>query len=340
MADKFKVKYDNKNKKLVPHLMDKKNYCIHYRNLKYVKELGLVIEKVHNVIRFDQSTWLKEYIDFNTEKRKEAKNEFEKDFFKLVNNSVFGKTMENLRNRISLHMTVDEKNAIKWFSNVNFKTAKHFDNLYLIESFKKEIIYDKPLYVGTSILDISKIHMMAFHYGVIDSQFKHLYKLVYSDTDSFVYQIFTEDIYDWISKNRQHFDLSESEINKDATNEKALGFFKDELKGSPLVNFTSLNPKSYCYNYLKEGVNIEKKKAKGVSKVVLKKEITNADYKNVLETGEGLSRYVCGFHSYNHDVFTTKSLKQCLTPLTDKSYAMDWNDLLPYGHYKTKQKLN
>ena len=183
--------------------MDKKNYCIHYRNLKYVLGLGIEIEKVHNIISFDQKAWLKPYIDFNTDKRKEAKNEFEKDFFKLMNNSVLGKTMENVKNRINIHMTVEEKNAIKWFSKINFKTAKHYDNLYLIEMYKKEIVYDKPVYVGTSILDISKLHMMRFHYEVIDVQFKNRHKLVYSDTDSFVYQIVTKHIYEWVRNNKQ-----------------------------------------------------------------------------------------------------------------------------------------
>ena len=77
----------------MPHLMEHKNYCIHYRNLKFVADLGVKIGAVHNIISFKQKQWLKEYIGFNTTKRKEAKNDFEKDFFKLMNNSVFGKTM-------------------------------------------------------------------------------------------------------------------------------------------------------------------------------------------------------------------------------------------------------
>ena len=88
---------------------------IHYRNLKFIKDLGVEIGEVHKVFSFDQSPWLKTYIDFNTEKRQQAKNEFEKDFFKLMNNAVFGKTMENVKNRMSLRTTTDESNAVKWF---------------------------------------------------------------------------------------------------------------------------------------------------------------------------------------------------------------------------------
>jgi hypothetical protein len=139
MAEKNNVKIGGCSK-LVPHLMKHENYCIHYRNLKFVKELGINITKVHNVVEFFQKPWLKEYIDFNTDKRKEAKNEFEKDFFKLMNNAVFGKTMENVKNRINLHLTTDESNAVKWFSKINFKSSKQFDNLHLIEMYKQEII--------------------------------------------------------------------------------------------------------------------------------------------------------------------------------------------------------
>ena len=178
--------------------MDKKNYCIHYRNLKYVVGLGLEITKVHNIISFKQKTFLKEYIDFNTEKRKQAKNDFEKDFFKLMNNAVFGKTMENVKDRINLHLTDNEDNAIKWFSKPTFKASKSIDNLHMIEMYKQEIIYDKPIYVGTSILDLSKLIMMEFHYDIIVKQFEK-YRVIYSDTDSLVYQLYCDDVYEWVN---------------------------------------------------------------------------------------------------------------------------------------------
>ena len=135
-----KLNIKSKSEKLVPHLMDHNNYCIHYRNLKYLISLGVVIKKVHNIVSFKQKQWLKPYIEFNTEMRKVAKNEFEKDFFKLMNNAVFGKTMENVKNRVNIHATTSDKNAIKWFSKVNLKNAKYFSGLYLIEMYNKENI--------------------------------------------------------------------------------------------------------------------------------------------------------------------------------------------------------
>ena len=132
------------------------------------------------------------------------------DFFKLMNNAVFGKTMENVKNRMSLHMTTDESNAVKWFSKLTFKDSRQFQGLHLIEMYKTEIEYNKPIYVGTSILDLSKLCMMDFHYNTIEKNFKDKYNVIYSDTDSLVYNIQHDDIYRWITENNKHFDLSDS----------------------------------------------------------------------------------------------------------------------------------
>ena len=137
--------------------MKREKYVIHYRNLKYLISLGVKVTKLHRVIEFEQKAWLKPYIDMNTDFRTFAKNEFEKDFFKFMNNSVFGKTMENVKNRMSLHLTTDNDNAIKWFSKANLKDCKYYNGLYMIEMYKTEIIYNKPIYVGTGILDLSKL---------------------------------------------------------------------------------------------------------------------------------------------------------------------------------------
>ena len=149
------------------------------------------------MLSFKQKPWLKSYIDFNTEKRKEAKNDFEKDFFKLMNNAVYGKTMENVKHRMDLKLTTDDKYAIRWFSKLQFKDSKCNNGLHMIEMFKKTIEYNKPIYAGTSILDISKLWMMDFHYNTIHKNFEGNYNLIYSDTDSLVYSIQHEDIYEW-----------------------------------------------------------------------------------------------------------------------------------------------
>ena len=126
-----------------------------------------------------------------------------------MNNAVFGKTMENVRNRIKMHLTNDDKNAMKWFSKVTFKSASHVDGVYFCHMDYEEVEMNKPIYVGTSILDLSKVCMMNFHYNVINETFKDNYSLLYSDTDSLVYEIRNTDVYKWIDQNRQHFDLSD-----------------------------------------------------------------------------------------------------------------------------------
>ena len=128
------------------------------RALKQALNNGLKLKKVHRVIRFMQKAWLKPYIDMNTKLRKEAKSEFEKDFFKLMNNSVFGKTMKNVRKHRDIKLVTTEEKRIKLVSEPNYHTAKHF-NLLVIKMKKTKVKMNKPVYLGISILDISKILM-------------------------------------------------------------------------------------------------------------------------------------------------------------------------------------
>jgi len=323
-------------KKLIPHLYEHKNYCIHYRNLKFVHELGVKINKIHNIISFKQAKWLKPYIDFNTQKRKEAKNDFEKDFFKLLNNAVFGKTMENVKNRIELHITSDNDNAIKWFSKPTLKTCKETFGLYLIEMYKSEVILDKPIYIGTSILDLSKICMMDFHYNVIQKEFPDNHNLIYDDTDSLVYEIITPDLYDWIRKNKNYFDLSDSLMPdlKDDTNKKVIGKFKDEMNSLIITDFIALNPKVYSINYIKKNEITNKKTLKGISKTVVKNEITHDNYINVLKENTTIKKNVISIRSFSHQIYTYKQNKVALTSYYDKMELQDSINCVPFGYKK------
>ena len=142
--------------KLIPTLRDKKEYVLHYHNLQLYLDLGLKIKKVHRVLKFDQSPWLKQYIDFNTEKRKHAKNSFEKDFFKLMNNSV-GKMMENLRKRVDVKLVTNEKKLDKLTLKPTYVSSKIFnENLMAVHKIKETLTLNRPAYVGMCILDLSK----------------------------------------------------------------------------------------------------------------------------------------------------------------------------------------
>ena len=113
----IKNEYDIKTggiNKLAPNLMSKKNYGVHYKNLQYYLSQGLILKKVHRILEFKQSDWMKPYIDFNTQKRKEATNEADKNLFKLLNNAVYGKTMENMRKRIKIRIAKTQKDFIKY----------------------------------------------------------------------------------------------------------------------------------------------------------------------------------------------------------------------------------
>ena len=131
--------------KLVTTLNDKEKYVSHYRNLQLYLSLGIRIKKIHRGVEFDQSSWLKEYIDFNTEMRKNAKNSFEKDFFKLMNNIVFGKTMENLRKRVNIELVTDEKRLNKLSAKPTYLSSKIFnENLVGVHTKKEKLLLDKP----------------------------------------------------------------------------------------------------------------------------------------------------------------------------------------------------
>ena len=152
------------------------------------------------------------------------------------------KTMDNVQNRIDLKLTTDDKYAIQYFSKVHCKDSRFIDGLYVIEMFKREVVYNKPIYVGTGILDLSKLCMMDFHYNTLHESCGNDFHLIYSDTDSLVYSI---KHYEWIKENKNHFDLSDSIRTdlKDNTNKTVLGKSNDEMNTLLMTEFISLNPK-------------------------------------------------------------------------------------------------
>ena len=191
----------NNVEKLIPNLNDKTKYVLHYENLKLYESLGLKITKIHRGIKFEESDWLKSYIDQNTSLRATATNEFEKDFFKLMNNSVFGKTMENIRNRVDIRLVNDKAKARKLAAKPNFQHCTIFnENLVGIHMKKTKLTFNKPVYLGMCILDLSKTLMYDFHYSYIKSKYGTRAKLLFTDTDSLAYEIETEDFYKDISK--------------------------------------------------------------------------------------------------------------------------------------------
>ena len=196
--------------KLIPNLWDKEKYIVHHENLKLYEELGLKISLIHRGIKLREEPWMRAYIELNTRLRTEAKNDFEKDFFKLMNNSVFGKTMENIRNRVDVKLVSDRKKAEKLAAKPNFRHCTIFDeNLIAIHMKKTKLKFDKPVYCGMAILDLSKTLMYDFHYNYILPKYGKKAKLLMTDTDSLCYEIQTEDFFKDISMDvKTKFDTS------------------------------------------------------------------------------------------------------------------------------------
>ena len=259
IADEFKMS-TGLVQKLIPTLGKKEKYVLHYRNLQIYMKLGLKLTKIHRVLEFKQSPFLKDYIDFNTKMRTNAKNAFEKDFFKLMNNSVFGKTMENLRKRVDIRLVTDQEQMAKLVNKPTFINWKIInEDLVVVHKIKETLTLNRPAYVGMCILDLSKTLMYDFHYNYIKQKYDSKAKLLFTDTDSLTYELETQDAYQDFWKNKNKFDNSDYPENSpfyDKTNKKVIGKFKDEVSGMPIIEFIGLRSK--MYSYLKEN-DLDKK---------------------------------------------------------------------------------
>ena len=242
----------NKTKKLVCSLHNKKNYVAHINILKQTLNHGLKLKKVHRVIEFEQEAWLKKYIDFNTDLRAKTTNDFEKDFFKLMNNAVFGKTMENVRKHRNVKLVKTDKKRNRLVSESNYHTMKLIDdNLVIIEMKKVKVKMNKPIYLGLSILELSKIIVYEFWYDYVKVKYMDNAKLCYMDTDSFVINVKTKYFYKDIAEDvNERFDTSNFSDDRPLPinmNKKVVGLMKDELGGGIINEFVALSPKAYSY---------------------------------------------------------------------------------------------
>ena len=334
IAEKFNISTGLVHK-LIPSLGKKEKYVLHYRNLQLYLDLGLKLTKIHRVLEFNQSPWLKPYIDFNTQKRTNAKNSFEKDFFKLMNNSVFGKTMENIRKRVNIKLVTDEKKLLKWTSKPTYISSKIFnENLVAVHRIKEIITLNKPAYVGMCILDLSKTLMYDFHYNYIKQHYGSKAKLLFTDTDSLTYEIEAEDVYSDFWKDKDLFDNSdypESSPYFYKKNKKVIGKFKDEAAGIIISEFVGLRSK--MYSYIKEDKE-EEKKLKGIKKNVVEQNIKQQDYLNTLFNMKQMHHKMKTIRSQNHLIRSYEINKVSLSCYDDKRYILeDGIHSYAYGHY-------
>lgn len=328
------LKLNNNAKKLIPNLNDKTHYVIHYLNLQFYIQQGLKLTKIHKVISFRQSPWLKPYIEFNTLKRKNSKNDFDKSFFKLMINSFFGRSCMNVRKQVDVKIALTERecknhlssSALEYFSVIS-------ENCVLFKKKRSNLFLNKPIYIGFTVLEFSKLFMYKMYYNVFKENYGENVNLLYMDTDSFTLEITCEDFYkDLQYKLPKIFDFSNYDQNNklySKTNESKLGLFKDETRGIPIKEFCGLKPKMYSYIF---GNNC-KKTAKGIKRSEVQK-MNHDMYVSVLKSN--ISKR-CTQHqilSKQHEIHTMLINKKSLCSFYDKKYLLDDGiTCLSFGHY-------
>ena len=331
MCERMKI---NGVEKLIPNLYYKKRYVIHIRVLEQALKHGLVLVRIHRVIEFKQSAWMKEYINFNTELRTAVANDFEKDFYKLMNNAVFEKSMENIKHR-NIKLVTNQEVYLKAVMKPNFKSGILFsENLMGCEMGKTKLVINKPVYLRQAILDLSKIVMYEFHYDCMKQKYPERLTLCYMDMDSLIYNIETDGFYKDIAEDvKDRFDMSGYNLNRPLPvhlNKKVIGLMKDELGGEIMTEFVTLRPKMYAY---KTG-SAESKKCKGIKNCVVCKTISFEGYKACL-FGRGPSyRSQLMFRSSKHEVRTLEVNKLALSRDDDKRITINGINSLARGHYK------
>ena len=336
---KLNLKNMNSVQKLIPNVNDKKKYIVHYLNLIYYIKQGMVLKKIHRILEFEQEAWLKSFVEYNTHKRNESNSNFQKMYYKLLTNSVYGKLLENKRKRQNIHLSMSEKHFDKLVAKPNFIGVRIFNNhLAAITLQKTKVLMDKAIYAGFTVLEISKLIMQKFYRHITQELYKpNQVNLLLTDTDSFIFEIQTENVYDDFLKLGIHLDTSNypkshplySEKNKGTT-----GKFKDEVppsvKGGIISEFVGLKSKLYSFITTQ---NSETKKAKGLNRNSITK-INHNTYLNSLLNHSTFETTVHSLRSYGHKIYTIEMQKSLINGFDDKRFILQDNiRTLPHFHY-------
>ena len=270
--------------------------------------------------------------------RKKAKNSFEKDYFKLMNNSVFGKTMENIRKRSNVYLETDRDHFLRQTAKPTFISSKIFnENLVAVNMKKQRLLLSKPSYVGMCILDLSKVLMYDFHYNFTKRKYGEKAKLLFTDTDSLCYHTRTDDVYEDLYHDRELFDNSDyaksSKFFFDE-NKKVIGKFKDEAAGEPIIEFVGLKSKMYSY----QTATKNSKTAKGVKKNVIKSDLDHSNYLETLFHSKVMHHNMKTIRSEYHQISSYHSNKISLSCYDDKRYILD-DGITSYAYGYSSKKL-
>ena len=340
VCDKHKLKSSVNTEKLMATLTNKNHYILHYRTLQLYVRLGLVVTKIHRVLKFKQAPIMRSYIEFNSAKRAAAINDFDIGFFKLLSNSLFGKTIERPDKRARVVLANNRERCEKLTGSLNFKSSKIINNnLVGITLSYPCIKMDKPFYIGMVILELAKFYMYDFHYNVMKKTFGDKIKLLYTDTDSLMYEIHCSDLNCKLKSISQHFDFSNlppNHILYSPVNKRVPGKFKDECGGKNIAKFVGLRSKMYSFIF-DGGENKEIKIAKGIKKAVIESKLKFYDYVQCLTNNLQFEHSFKTILSKSHSVFTSHQSKISLSPFDDKRYLIDNIFSVPYGHWQLRK---
>lgn len=341
-------------KKLVCSFLPKSKYVCHYRNLKLYLKHGYKLKEVHRVLQFDQSCWLKPYIDFNTAQRAKSTSEMEKDYYKLMVNSCFGKFIQNDRKFRQVEIVTDMGRAERLVNKPTFKNKRHItDKIVAIETHKTRVTLNQAVIVGMAILDVSKVRMYDFYYSVLKDTFGDRVRLLMTDTDSLCVEIKSDDPTVELDAFKGQFDTAEMPRDHPwftLSNKKVVGTMKDEVmvdhQWITIERFTGLRAKMYALTKTSPDAAVreklkEKKVCKGISRSVIQNKLTYAMYETVMRdpvrSVEGWNQHTMrNIQSQNNVSYTTQITKVALTALDDKLYQVDGVRTLPYGHYSLR----
>ena len=309
-------------------------------------KLGIKITKIHKILTFDEKPFLKEYIDLNTNLRKKAKNDLEINLFKLMNNAIFGKSMENVLNRSNIKLiNNDPEKLLKLIRQPNFQHAYQIsDKLCLVESKSIKTVFNKPIYLGACILETSKLYMYQFWYDHLKNKYNNKVELIYTDTDSLIIQVETNDIYKDMLDNKNLYDFSEypkNHPNYNIKNKTVLMKFKDEMKSLIITEFIGLKPKMYSFNYIDNNddkineyddynnIIVNKNTHKGIKESI---SLKHDEYKRSLYKEELIYKEFYNLQLNKQNIYLDKINKIALNPFESKRYWIDNINSLPYGY--------
>jgi hypothetical protein len=321
-------------KKLIAHLGSREHIKLHARTLRFYIEQGMVVREIHSGIRYDQKPWLKEYIELNTKLRQSATSPFASDFFKLMNNSAYGKTMENVRKRCKVVLVDSEKKLLRHVKKPSYKRHVIFDeDLVGVEKSIISLELNKPIYVGSVILDISKTLLYRFHYCHMLRKYgpDRLHMLM-TDTDSLMYLVETDDLYADMLADQHLYDTSNYDKSNplfSMANHKRLGLMKDETPDEYIYEFCGLRSKMYSVSGIQKPI----KRAKGISRSTVQNMIRHDDYIKCLRERQPPVHQRKISNRRQH-VETVTQVRSGLCSLDDKRYILQDNTTsLAHGHY-------